>query len=159
PPGRVDLWKGPGYPIVLLPFVEFHLPWLAAKMLNALFIFGAILYFQRTLSLFLPNRTAICFSFLLGIYPSFVREVHLLLTASLAIFLVDAFGFYFSRLHHNRRQRYADTVVASALLAYLAVTKVFFGYVLPAVILALLILSLWARGPALRRSLLVYVLA
>src|SRR5919108_4957016 len=52
PPHRISLWWGPGYPIILVPFIIFKLPWLIAKLFNAFFLFGAILYLYQTLSIY-----------------------------------------------------------------------------------------------------------
>ncbi|MEO8051324.1 MAG: hypothetical protein ABI833_12985, partial [Acidobacteriota bacterium] len=50
--GTQDLrfWWGPGYPLVLAPFAAFGWPWLAAKLLNAFFIIGAIAYVGAVVS-------------------------------------------------------------------------------------------------------------
>ena len=37
-------WWGPGYPLVLAPFALFGWPWLAAKLLNAGLLVGALAY-------------------------------------------------------------------------------------------------------------------
>src|SRR6266851_5649506 len=41
----VNLWNGPGYPLVLAPFVALHLPWRVVKAVNVFFLFGAVVYF------------------------------------------------------------------------------------------------------------------
>ncbi len=56
-PQDLRLWWGPGYPFVLVPFVVFGLPWIAAKLLNALFLFGAILYFYALLRRYIAGST------------------------------------------------------------------------------------------------------
>ena len=42
-----DLSNGPGYPIVLLPFVALNIPLLFAKLLNGIFVFIGILYLYK----------------------------------------------------------------------------------------------------------------
>ena len=91
----VYLWTGPGYPIILVPFIFFKLPWLTAKLLNALFLFMAILYFYSALRLYIEERPALFFSYLLGLYYPFLRHIHQLLTEQLAVFLVCGFLFHF----------------------------------------------------------------
>jgi hypothetical protein len=87
PLSEISLWWGPGYPIVLVPFVCLKLPWLAAKLLNAFFLFGVILYFHKTLILCLEETHALILTFVLGLYPPFWIEVHLLLTENSIFFL------------------------------------------------------------------------
>lgn len=48
-PVRMNLWCGPGYPLLLAPFVALGVPWLAAKVLNALLLLGGVLLFFQTL--------------------------------------------------------------------------------------------------------------
>src|SRR4030042_3798868 len=48
------LWNGPGYPLLLSPFVIFKVPWIYAKMLNPAFIFLAVCFFYTTIRSFAP---------------------------------------------------------------------------------------------------------
>jgi len=152
---HVNLWSGPGYPILLLPFVLLNLPWLAAKLLNALLLFMAILYFHSTLRLYVRNRLALYFSCLLGVYLPFLRYIHLLLTEELALFLMCGFLFHFCNLHRSGKTRWGQLAIASIYLAYLALTKIFLGYVILIGLLLSVALYLWKRGSALKRTVLV----
>ena len=133
------LWRGPGYPLVLVPFAWLHLPWAAAKLLNAAFVFAGVLYLYRALRLYVPHRPALLASYAFGLYPPNFRQLPFLLTESLAVFLVCGIIYHFCSFSRNpgRRRHY---FVASLFLAYLALTKIFFGYVL----LVALLLSLFA---------------
>jgi hypothetical protein len=84
----VKLWWGPGYPFILAIFVLLKLPLFIARFLNIFFLFGAIVYVYKTLNLYLPNRYAVILSYLLGLYPPFIRAIHLLLTENLVYFLI-----------------------------------------------------------------------
>ncbi|MGA2506545.1 MAG: hypothetical protein ABSF80_03610 [Chitinispirillaceae bacterium] len=144
PHGDVELWNGPGYPLILFPFALLKLPWLAAKLCNALFLFAAVLYFYHTLKLYINTRQALVFSFLLGLYPPFLREAHLLMTENLEFFLMCGFIFHFCKLQGDgvRKPRF-HFLLTSLYLGYLALTKIFFGYVLLAGALLFFSLSLW----------------
>jgi hypothetical protein len=148
PPGSLDLWFGPGYPMVLLPFVLLRLPWLAAKVLNAVFLIGAVIYFYRTLRLYMGEDQASVIGLLFGIYPPLLREVSLLLSESLVFFLVCGFLFNYCRTHREREHYWGSLLTASAFLGYLALTKVFFGYVILAGIAIFLLVLLVKRGDA-----------
>jgi len=93
----VSLWCGPGYPIVLTPFAYFELPWLAAKLLNAVFVFGAILYFYGTLAHWLEDTHAFIFAWVLGLHPPLWREMPALHTESLVFLLMCGFLFHFTK--------------------------------------------------------------
>jgi hypothetical protein len=159
PPDHVNLWNGPGYPIVLAPFILLKLPLFSAKLLNALFLFGAILYFYGTLRLYGLKRSALFCSYLLGLYPPFFRYIQYVLTETLSIFLVCGFVFHFCRLHRGNRSMRADLVAASAYFAYLALTKIFYGYVILTALLVALIAHVWKRGAKSRKTLFVCCLA
>ena len=95
--------------------------------INALFLFMAILYFYRTLRFYMQERRAFYLSYLLGIYPLFFRYIHLLMTETFAIFLVCGFLFHFCKLYQDNKDFRIHLFVASGYLAYLALTKIFFG--------------------------------
>ena len=73
-PEDLRLWWGPGYPFVLLPFVAFGAPWIAAKLLNAVFLVGAISYVYALLSRYLTRRPALITTVCLGLYPPLMRD-------------------------------------------------------------------------------------
>lgn len=159
PPDDIKLASGPGYPLVLVPFVLLKAPWLAAKILNALFLFGAILYFYCTLRLYISEDHALYLSYLLGLYPPFLRHLHLLVTETLAIFLVCGFLFHFCRMQQRNEKPWLQVLITAAYLGYLALTKVVFGYVILVALLLFLILYLWKKGNALKKTLLIYLFA
>jgi hypothetical protein len=159
PQNEVNLWSGPGYPIILLPFVFFKIPLFAAKLLNALFMFTAVLYFYHALRFYMNEGFAILFSYLLGMYPPILRYIHRLLTEQFAVLLICAFLFHFCALYQKERRPWPNIVVASAYLGYLALTKVFFGYVIICALVLFLLFYLWKRKRDIRRTLLVYICA
>ncbi len=130
PRDDVQLWWGPGYPIVLTPFVLLGLPWFTARLQNAFFLFGAVVYFYRTVDIYIDRRYATIAAFVLGLYPPFVREIHLLYTENLVFFLMCGFMFHYCRWHRSPSGSWGHLLAASIYLGYLALKKVFFGYVI-----------------------------
>ena len=65
PKENINLWSGPGYPIVLAPFALLKLPWITAKLVNAFLLFAAVVYFARTLRLYINETPCWILSFLL----------------------------------------------------------------------------------------------
>lgn len=154
-----SLWQGPGYPIILVPFVWLNLPWLAAKFLNAFLLFGAVIYFYKTLSLWLRGPYPLIVAYLLGLYPPLLRELPLLLSENLTYFLISGFMFHFCKFLLESKKSWLHLLLASLFLAYLALTKVFFGYVILAGSVTFLILALWKKSAKLKRSAYIYLLA
>lgn len=156
---NVELWTPPGYPIALLPFAIFGAPWLAARLLNAIFLFGVVMYFYHALLFYMKNKKALCFSYLLGLYLPMVRHVHLLLPESLAFFLISGFLFYFCKLYNDVKNKRISFIFASGYLACLALTKALFGYVILIIIPLLLFLYGWKRRAVLKKALMVFLIA
>lgn len=157
--GEATLWWGPGYPIVLVPFALLQLPWLAAKLLNAFFLFGSIIYFYKTMNLYIENKYATIVTLFLGLYPPLMREVHLLITESLVFFLVCGFLYHFCRLHRELENSWFHLLVSSIYMGYLALTKIFFGYVILAGLLSFLAFFLWRRTDSAKKTTLIYLIA
>ena len=155
----IYLWNGPGYPIVLIPFVFFKLPWLTAKLLNALFLFLSILYFYSALRLYIKERSSLYFAYILGIYPPFLRHIHQLLTEPLSIFLVSGFLFHFCKMHRDNKISWPHLLAGSFCLGYLALTKIFFGYVILVGLLLSLFLYLWEKRLIFKKTFMVYLVA
>ena len=155
----INLWNGPGYPLVLVPFVLLSLPWLSAKILNAFLLFFAIIYFYSTLRLYIRERSAFYVSYLFGIYPPLFKYMQYLLTESLAIFLVCGFVFHFCRLNKSEKVSRGELFIAGLYLGYLALTKILFGYVILTGLIVFGLLLLWRRTAHLKRTVWVYSLA
>jgi len=151
------LWNGPGYPVILAPFVFLKAPLIVMRLLNAVFLFLAVYYLYLALRLYVPDRKALFISFLCGIYLPFLRYIHLLLTEVLSVFLVSCFLYYFCRLHHEEKNKSKNIIVSALALGYLALTKIFFGYVLLALLLFYLLLNIVKRTEALKKTVLVYL--
>jgi 4-amino-4-deoxy-L-arabinose transferase-like glycosyltransferase len=160
PADEINLWNGPGYPLVLTPFVLLGIPWLYAKLLNALFLIGAVLFLYEALQFYVPEKTARLFAYLLGLYPSFMAEAHLLITESLTFFLVAALLYYFCRLQiEGRRRRWGLAIAAGLALGFLCLTKIFFGYVLAASLLLALLVYAFKRTLPHQKTVLALVVA
>jgi hypothetical protein len=154
PPNTLDLWSGPGYPLLLVPFVKFGIPLVLAKLLNAVWLFGAVCFCCATLRRYMSARQSLVGAYLLGLYIPFLPEMPALLTESVSIFLVAALSYCVARWFRDRGWRYA--ILAGFFLGYLALTKVIFGYVIMAGLLFSLVLAKWS--PTSRKSLVVCAL-
>jgi hypothetical protein len=159
PPNDVDLLKGPGYSLLLTPFAALNLPWFDAKLLNGLMLFSAVVLFYYTLRLYINHRPAVGFTYLLGLYPPPMEYLPLLLTETLAFLLVIAFAYCFCSLYAQAKSRRGSVLGTSAVLAYLALTKIIFGYVIVAGLVISLALYAFRRYQQMRKTITVCVLA
>src|SRR6266511_3109684 len=159
PPNDIKLWWGPGYPIVLLIFILLRIPWLAAKLLNALFLYGGVLYFYKTLNLYISKRNSLISAYLFGLYPPLMREVYLLLTENLVLFLICGFIFHLCVMHRDSISSFFHLLMTSIHLGFLALTKIFFGYVILVGLMLFLILYVWYRKDIFKKTSYVYLIA
>ena len=159
--GAQDLryWWGPGYPLVLAPFALFGLPWLAAKLLNAFFLVGALAYVGSVAKRYTKRSVWLAVTLCLGLCPPFMQGLPSLNTECLAIFLICGFMFHVCALFQENRRSRPHLLAASMYLAYLALTKIFFGYVIAAILLFLFLWRFRQRTYAVRTTLGVFLLA
>jgi hypothetical protein len=144
-----DLWFGPGLPLVLAPFVAFHLPLSLIRLLGPLFLFGATVMFFRLLRLYVSPRAAVVGAAAFGLYVPFYTALEHLHSETLSVLLVVTMLYGLQRYVHEGRLRHL--VLGGLALGWLALTRVAFGWV----VMTLLLFSLvwWAvrRADAPRR--------
>lgn len=128
PAPHIYLWSGPGYPLVLAPFVYLKVPLIAPRLLNAIFLYFAVIFFFKTLSLYVKNPWP--YAVLLGLYWPFFSLLPLLMTETFALFLVAWFLFRACLLFSQKSDALSDKLIPGCLLALLALTKPIFGYVI-----------------------------
>jgi len=159
--GAQDLryWWGPGYPLVLAPFALFGWPWLAAKLLNACLLVGALAYVGAVVKRYTNRATWLAVTLCVGLSPPFMQGLPSLNSECIAIFLVCGFMFHFCALFQENRRFRPHMLAASMYLAYLALTKVFFGYVIAGMLAFLLVWRIRQRRRAVRTALAVFLLA
>jgi 4-amino-4-deoxy-L-arabinose transferase-like glycosyltransferase len=146
-----DLLSGPGYPFVLVPFVAAGAPLLAMKLFNAVLLFAAVCLMYATARLYTDRVRALICAGLFALYPPFLRYTPYVLSESLTIMLATGSVLLLCLWYRTRRT--GALVGAGLFLAYLALTKVSFGYVLMAGFVLFLAASLLrALRPARRAA-------
>ena len=159
PDTEINLWGGPGYPLLLTTVTRAENPFSAGAAVNIGLMFGAVLYFYYTARSYMGDRYATVATYVLGLWPPVIKMIPLVMTEPLAVFLTCGFAFHFSGSHREGRFRWGHVIGAAAFLGYLALTRVIFGYVIPVVLLAVLVFYLARRRRALLRDALVCSLA
>ena len=141
PADTLLLWSGPGYPLILVPFAALHIPWFYAKMLNPVFMFLTVCIIFIIFRKYASEKASLFFAYMFALYPSFYEEMQYLLTEPFVRFLVVIFAFFMFKWF--KKGRYIDMVFAAVFCAFIALTKVFFGYVMLMMLLLGLILARW----------------
>lgn len=129
PRDNPEIRNGPGYPIILAILMMGDVPVVALKMLNALFLFLAVILFYKSISTFLNDKYTLIAAYVFGLYPPFLKWLIGLNSEALAIFLAMGFLYYFLETHREPG-KLKSIALASIFLGSLALTKVIFGYVI-----------------------------
>jgi hypothetical protein len=133
PPPDIDLGNGPGYPLLLVPFVALHIPVIYIKLLNALFYYLSIIFFFKSLQQFVTFKSATVFSIIWALYPSLYESLPYTLPEVFASFLIPLLVFTLVKSFKNgirTEKRKYYMLFAGLSFGYLALTKPIFGYVI-----------------------------
>jgi 4-amino-4-deoxy-L-arabinose transferase-like glycosyltransferase len=156
-PMSPDLWFGPGLPAVLAPLVALDAPTSVLRSTGALFLFGAVLLLYVLARDRWGARVALVSAYGVGLYLPFLTLLPNLHSEAPAIFFTAAAMLAVSR-HLNRGSRLSFAAAAAALAA-LALTRVAYGWVLTAMLLALAVWWLFGRSKVAARSTLIVAAA
>lgn len=125
-----EIGNGPGYPMVMAPFVFFDAPFISIKLLNAFLLLMAVVYFFKTLSIYISAKSAIALSYLLGVYPALLKWMIYMHSEALAFLLACGFLYHFVTTFASQNKRYRHIFFSALFLGFLVLTKVIFAYVL-----------------------------
>lgn len=127
PSQPLNLWSGPGYPILLLPFVLLQLPLVAIVLMNAVLQYLSVVYVYQSVKVVSDPAKAMFFSVCWGFYFPAYPEMLEILTEPFTNFLVALLCFAtLNMLQGSHKMKW--TFVAGTTLGLLALTKVIFGY-------------------------------
>lgn len=127
---EVDLWNGPGYPLLLAPFLFFKLPLIVLRLLNGFLLYFSLIISYKTYSIYSSKKGAFLFTVLLGLYFPIFQNLPLIFTESLTWFLISLVCFLFLKNYKQKSISWKLIILSSFSIAYLAMTKVIFGYVI-----------------------------
>lgn len=153
---NIDLWNGPGYPLVIALFLFLKLPFIAIKILNAVLLYLSLIISYKTISIYTTEKKATLYTILLALYYPVFEMIPYLLTEPLAWFLISLLCFLFCKSFRAKRLNGFLNIGTGFIMAYLVMTKVAFGYVVCFMIIISLLLLLFSKyRTAARRSLII----
>ncbi|MFN5363491.1 MAG: hypothetical protein ACK5B4_10480, partial [Bacteroidota bacterium] len=158
PKEALNLWNGPGYPLVLVPFVLLKTPLVLPVMLNGLFQYVSVVMLYQSLRLLVSKQLSIVFSLLWAFYYVAYKELAWLYTEPLSSCLMNVFLFYLIRsgLPSGRTR---DAWIAGLFFGYLALTKIIFGYVTLFLLMGTSLLLLLKRNERMKQYFLTWLIA
>ncbi len=152
-----DLRNGPGYPMVIAPFVAINSSLLILKFLNALFVFIGIIYFKKSIEFFAKEKYAIVFAYLIGIYPPLLRYMPLIYSEPLTFMIICGLLFHVFKLYRSKKLDWEQIVITSLYLSFLVLVKIIFLQVIGLCLLILSVLFLWNRKKQNKKAFLVLI--
>ncbi len=128
----IDLMYGPGYPLIIAPFIALNLPLICITLLNAILYYFSIILLFKSLQQVVNFRIAIVFSLFWASYYHSFEQIHLIYTETITAFLVSLIIFSVTKAFNpvNLRTNKKLIIIAGFALGYIALTKLIFGYVL-----------------------------
>ncbi len=155
-----DFTSGPGYPLILMPFVAMDAPIWMMRALNPFFLIGACFFFYHTARGWVPRNHAIASTLLLALNPILLRYLPHAKTETLSVFLACGFIWAYVHLLKTSENRWKWVVRAGVFLFFLTMVRVIFGYVAMAAVVAIPLFLLFTKqAPYLRNSVTPFFLA
>jgi hypothetical protein len=140
-----NLWSGPGYPMFIAPFVFFKLPLLVIKLLNAVLLYFSLIISFRIFTLYASEKASFIFTILLGFYFIIYEQIPFILTECLTWFLITLTSYCFLKNYQQKTISGRMILLAALSIAYLAMTKIIFGYVIEVMLFISLFVFLFPR--------------
>ena len=162
PAPYLDLGNGPGYSLIIMPFVALKLPLISIKLINAIFYYFSIILLFKSLQRIVTFNFALIFSLLWALYPNTFEQLPYVLpevfASSLIPLLLFSVTLAFSK--GKTKKTYIYTITAGLTFGYLALTKPIFGYVLVFMILGTIFLLIINRTNSnYKKSILILTIA
>jgi len=132
PPPDIYLRSGPGYSLLIAPFIAFHIPYLFIKLLNPVFHYLSIIFIFKALKQFSSFRLAFVVSLFWACYynsfdfmPRMYCEIFTsFLMTLLILFIMKTFN------PDNSAKNKQYIYITGFIIGVIVLTKIIFGYVL-----------------------------
>jgi hypothetical protein len=125
---NINLWNGPGYPIILMPFVALHIPDIYTTLMNAVYEYLAVVLLYKAVKLVTNHKTALLAGLLLAIYPNALSMLPILYTEAFTMLLVSLLTYTVTL--YCTTEKYNYIALSGLIFGFLTLTKIIFGYVI-----------------------------
>lgn len=145
PVPAIDLWSGRGYSAFLTPFLLLKIPAMKLTFLNAFLLYFSLVIFNKTIALYTLSKSISSYTVLLGLYFPIFMSLPQLLTECLTWFLLTTVAYLLIKTIKTGVISWKSIALAAFFLAYLAMTKVIFGWVIILMIIVSIAMLLFKR--------------
>lgn len=145
PSPEINLWNGPGYPIVLIPFILFHLPLVSITLFNAILYYFSLILLFKTLQQFFSFKITLFVSFVWACYVNSYGEMKIIYCEVLTSFLICLLLFCLVKSFNIEKKSRKFAIYSGLIMGFIVLTKVIFGYVVLLMLFGMAILCLLNR--------------
>jgi len=147
---NIDLTNGPGYPLILAPFLFFSAPITFLILINAFFYYLSVVFLYKSLAEFVSFKLSLWLSIFWGLYYNAYQELVQLMTEVFTCFLITLIIYALVKVFQCAKNR-LNIFLSGVFIGYLALTKIIFGYVLICLLFASLIFWVISSSSNLKR--------
>jgi len=156
----INLWNGPGYPLFIAPFLFLKLPLLGIRLLNGLLLYLSLIINYKTFNFYSTENKSLLLTMALGFYFPIFQMLPLIITETLTWFLVSLICYLFFKNYRQKTISWKFVFLNAFFLAFLAMTKVIFGYVIILMLIFSVIMSVFPNvKPYAKKSSLIYAIS
>lgn len=141
PAPNINLIEGPGFPILLVPFVSLNLPILCITLMNAILQYLSIVFLFKTFQQYLPYSKSLLFSILYAFCFSSYTYMSSVITEPLSLFLISILLYFLVRSYKTDKKR--NLYIAGLILGYMALVKVIFPWVVITMLLGFCVILIF----------------
>ncbi len=128
-PDMPELQNAPGYPLYLALFLALGLPLGVPKLLNAGLMFLAVVFFYKSLKIYVSEKSAVLAAYALGLYYPMFRWLIYNISEALSIVVICAFMYFALKALRRTKITFTSLLIPALLLGYLILVKLFYQYV------------------------------
>ncbi len=132
PAPNIILTNGPGYPLMIMPFLGLKLPLICISLMNAILYYLSVVLLYKAVLNTVNKKMAVITGLFWACYFNAYESIPYILSELLTIFLVSLFLLMLVKLFKSERQSDERLFLwlSGLTFGYLVLTKFIFGYVL-----------------------------
>jgi 4-amino-4-deoxy-L-arabinose transferase-like glycosyltransferase len=127
---NIDLWSGRGYPAFIAPFIFLKAPLILLRLLNPFLLYFSLIIFYKTVKTYCSEKSAFTYTLLLALYFPVYMNLRDIKTECLTWFLITLIIYLFIKISRQKIFSWKTIFLCGFLIAFLAMTKIIFGYVI-----------------------------
>jgi len=160
PPPDINLWCGPGFPIILIPFVALKLPLISITLFNAILMYLSVVLLYKSAIKFVSYPLTLFFSFFWAFCYSAYKYISLIHTEIFTAFLIMLLTYFSVLAFESKTSSKRYLILGGLILGFIALTKIIFGYVLVVLLIGSIMLFLISENKVnLKKTLFILLVA